>query len=132
MVRIVKQLQAWNRLQGGIFNKESIFQPIYQMLLALHTAAFCCHAAKVELPFKMSLLQQAAVELCEESLHPVLAAMLANTLSVWSAAEADILQKVSLVQSSTQSSWYFALLCILGCMQPEEANSLSLPAVHML
>lgn len=102
MVGIVKQLQAGNRLQGGVFNKESVFQPIYQMLLALHTAAFSCLSAKVELPFKMSLLQQAAVELCEESLHPVLAAMLANTLAVWSASEADIMQKVALLQSCTQ------------------------------
>ena len=174
MVGIVKQIQTGNRLLGGVFNKESVFQPIYQMLLAIHTAAFCCLSAKVELPFKMSLLQHAAVELPEESLHPVLAAMLANTMAVCSASEADILKKVSLVQSCSQSLctletgnkrkekvfagrrvWEASdrpwrpfsashndvekqanclLLCVImhSAMQPEEANSLSLPAVLML
>ena len=96
MVGAIKQLQASDRLQGGIFNNESIFQPVYQMLLALHTAAFCCLLARVKLPPILPLYQQAAEELSEGSLHPVLAAMLANTMAVWSASEADIIRMVSL------------------------------------
>lgn len=132
MVGIVKQLQAGDRLQGGVFNTESVFQPIYQMLLALHTAAFCCLSAKAELPFSMSLLQQAAVELPEESLHPVLAVMLANTMAVCSASEADIMQKVGLLHGCTQ---YARALCscdvIMSSVQScfacslRKANSLS-------
>ena len=96
MVKIIKQLQAGDRLQGGVFHNDNIFQPVYQMLLALHTAAFCCLSAKVQLPSILPLLQQAAEELSEVTLHPVLAAMLANTVTVWDASEADIVRKVSL------------------------------------
>ena len=96
MVAAIKQLQAGERLQGGDFNNDSIFQPVYQMLLALHTAAFCCLLARVKLPSNLSLFQHAAEELLEVTLHPVLAAMLANTMAVWNASEADITRKVSL------------------------------------
>ena len=96
MVGAIKQLQAGNRLQGGFFNNDSYFQPVYQMLLALHTAAFCCLSARVKLPSILPLFQHAAEELSEVTLHPVLAAMLANTMAVWNACEADITHKVSL------------------------------------
>ena len=96
MVRVIKQLQAGDRLHRGVLDNDSIFQPVYQMLLALHTAAFCCHLARVKLPPILPLLQHAAEEVSEVTLPPVLAAMLANTIAVWNASEADITCKVSL------------------------------------
>lgn len=96
MVGVIKQLQLGDELQGGVFNNDSIFQLLYQMLLALHTAAFCCLLARTEMPSVLPGFQQAAEELSGVTLHPVLAAMLAITTAEWNASEAEVTRKVSL------------------------------------
>lgn len=93
MVGVVKHLQASHSLPGDVLNQEHIFQPICQMLLAIHTAAFCLPPTDRVLR-ATSLLQQAAEELSEVVLHPVLAAMLTDTLAVWTPAKADTMSKV--------------------------------------
>lgn len=94
MVGLIKHLQASHSLPGGALNQEHIFQPIYQMLLAIHTAAFCCLPPTDRVLHSKSLLHQAAEELSEIILHPVLAAMLTDTLAAWTTAEADTMYKV--------------------------------------
>lgn len=94
MVGVIKQLRASNSLPGGVLNHEHIFQPIYQMLLAIHTSVLCCLSPTVKVPHLMPLLQKAAEALSEVALHPVLAAMLTNTMAAWNAAESDTMHKV--------------------------------------
>ena len=96
MVGVIKQLEASHSLPGGALNQEHLFQPIYQMLLAIHTAAFCCLSLTVQVLPAMSCLRQSAEEMSELALHPVLAAMLTNTIAVWTTAEAGNVQQVGL------------------------------------
>ena len=63
MVGVLKQLHASHSsptLPGGVFTQEHIFQPIYKMMLAIHTAAFCCRAHTVKVLPTLSLLQKSA------------------------------------------------------------------------
>ena len=54
MLGVIKQLQATHSLRGGALNQEHFFQPIYQMLLAIHTAAFCCLSPTVRVSSPVS------------------------------------------------------------------------------
>lgn len=93
-VEAVIQLQQQVTWLGGISNHEDIFQPLYRMLLALHTAA-SRHAPNVQ-----EALQQASSCLDQLELNPVLSALLHATLAKWSGTAAADLEKVRQLSAS--------------------------------
>ena len=85
MANVMKQLQAGNHQRCEVVSHDKMFQPVYQMLLALHTAAACLPAQDC-LPSLWPLCQQAVEELSEVAVHPVVAALLASAKAMWAAA----------------------------------------------
>ncbi len=87
MTHSIAQLQKHETLFGGVANHGDVLQPVYCMLLALHTAGQSTHV-KAKLPSVLGSLQTAAAGLSDVASQPVIAAMLKTTLAVWSAPEA--------------------------------------------
>lgn len=73
---------------GGIANHEDIFQPLYRMLLAVHTAA-SCQAMRTRIPKVAETLQAASACLQQVDPNPVLSALLAQTTAMWTAEKTD-------------------------------------------
>lgn len=67
---------------GGICNHEDVFQPLYRMLLALHTAA-SSQAMLDMLPLVPQRLQSAQACLQRVEPSPVLSALLLSTIERW-------------------------------------------------
>ena len=94
----MQQLQTGDSWQGEVTNHDNIFQPVYHMLLGLHTGAFCCLSVSGLLPFGLALLQKAAEGLSRVALHPVLTAMLASTMALCEALRSAESHEVSLAR----------------------------------
>ena len=94
----IRQLQADDSWRG--VNHDSVFQPMYQMLLALHCAATCCLSTTEALPTLLAHVQQAAQGLSQVALHPVLAAMLDSTVAVLECSASNHRREVSPVLAS--------------------------------
>ncbi len=103
MTESVAQLQRHETGSGGIANLGNIFQPVYQMLLALHTAG-CHKGLRATAPLVLGNLQQAAAGLSDVALQPVLAAMLKSTVAVWSGSASGSKATVSLMHADSASS----------------------------
>lgn len=88
MIDVIAQLQQYEVGVDGPANHVDVFQPVYQMLLALDTAGASRHV-RANLPSMVDSLQTAVAGLSHMALQPVIAAMLTGTLAVWSAFEAD-------------------------------------------
>jgi len=87
MTHSIAQLQKHKTLFGGVANHGDVLQPVYCMLLALHTAGQSTHV-RANLPSVVGSVQTAAAGLSDVASQPVIAAMLKTTLAVWSAPEA--------------------------------------------
>ena len=87
MTHSIAQLQTHETLFGGVANHGDVLQPVYCMLLALHTAGQSTHV-RASLPSMVGSIQTAAAGLSDVASQPVIAAMLKTTLAVWSAPEA--------------------------------------------
>ena len=73
---------------GGVTNHEDIFQPLYRMLLALHTTA-SSQMVLDKLPSMPRHLQRARDCLQQVDLNPVLAALLLSTIDQWKEETTD-------------------------------------------
>lgn len=82
MTQSIAQLQKHETLFGGVANHGDVLQPVYCMLLALHTAGQSPHV-KARLPSVLGSVQTAAAELSDVAYQPLIAAMLKTTLAVW-------------------------------------------------
>ena len=87
MTHSIAQLQKHETLFGGVANHGDVFQSVYCMLLALHTAGQSTHVT-AKLPSVLGSVRTAAAGLSDVACQPVIAAMLKTTLAVWSAPEA--------------------------------------------
>ncbi|KAL0046958.1 hypothetical protein WJX82_002976, partial [Trebouxia sp. C0006] len=87
MTHSIAQLQKHETLFGGVANHGDVLQPVYCMLLALHTAGQSIHV-RSKLPSVLGSIQTAAAGLSDVASQPVIAALLKTTLAVWSAPEA--------------------------------------------
>ncbi len=87
MTHSIAQLQKHETLFGGVANHGDVFQPVYCMLLALHTAGQSTHV-RAKLPSVLGSVQTAAAGLSDVASQPVIAAMLKTTLAVCSAPDA--------------------------------------------
>ena len=87
MTHSIAQLQKHETLFGGVANHGDVLQPVYCMLLALHTAGQSIHV-RSKLPSVLGSIQTAAAGLSDVASQPVIAALLKITLAVWSAPEA--------------------------------------------
>ena len=87
MSHSIAQLQKHETLFGGVANHGDVLQPVYCMLLALHTAGQSIHV-RSKLPSVLGSIQTAAAGLSDVASQPVIAALLKITLAVWSAPEA--------------------------------------------
>lgn len=88
MIEVIAQLQQYEVGVDGPANHVDVFQPVYQMLLALDTAG-ASRRVRASLPSMVYSLQTAVAGLSHMALQPVIAAMLTRTLDVWSTSEAD-------------------------------------------
>ena len=88
MIEVIAQLQQYEVGVDGPANHVDVFQPVYQMLLALNTAGASRHI-RAKLPSMVDSLQTVVAGLSHMAVQPVIAAMLARTFVVWSASEAD-------------------------------------------
>ena len=86
MTHSIAQLQKHETLFGGVANHGDVFQPVYCMLLALHTAGQSMHV-RAKLPSVLGSVQTAAAG-SDVAYQPLIAAMLKTTLAVWSAPDA--------------------------------------------
>ena len=87
MTHSIAQLQKHETLFGGVANHGDVLQPVYCMLLALHTAGQSMHV-RAKLPSVLGSVQIAAAGLSDVAYQPLIAAMLKTTLAVWSAPDA--------------------------------------------
>ncbi len=93
MTHSIAQLQKHETLFGGVANHGDVLQPVYCMLLALHTAGQSMHV-RAKVPSVLGSVQTAAAGLSDVASQPVIAAMLKTTLAVWSPSEAHDLSEV--------------------------------------
>ena len=87
MTHSIAQLQKHETLFGGVANHGDVLQPVYCMLLALHTAGQSIHV-RSRLPSVLGSIQTAAAGLSDVASQPVIAALLKATLAAWSAPQA--------------------------------------------
>lgn len=103
MTETVAQLQSDEDGRGGAAEHGEIFQPVYQMLLALHTAGHS-EQVKERLPSVLDKLQQASAGLAGVALQPLLAATLRSTKELYAGSNSDTKLEVSLQGSELLTS----------------------------
>jgi len=81
MTHSIAQLQKHETLFGGVANHGDVFQPVYCILLALHTAGYSTHV-RANLPSVVGSVQTAAAGLSDVASQPMTAAILNTTLAM--------------------------------------------------
>ncbi|KAL0033537.1 hypothetical protein WJX79_002523 [Trebouxia sp. C0005] len=107
MTQSIAQLQKHETLFGGVANHGDVLQPVYCMLLALHTAGQSPHV-KARLPSVLGSVQTAAAELSDVAYQPLIAAMLKTTLAVW--PEPEVHDSSEELISQHGHSWSYTFL----------------------